>query len=39
MFGGKIIHRTGVSIFANRTKPTLKPKFAKELPPSHPDKN
>jgi hypothetical protein len=30
---------TGVSTFANRYKPTRRPKFAKELPPSHPKQN
>jgi len=27
---------TGVSTFANRYKPARRPKFAKELPPFHP---
>lgn len=31
--------RTGGSTFANRFKPTRRPKFAKELPPYQPGKN
>jgi len=30
---------TGVSTFANHFMPTLRPKFAKELPPSRPKQN
>jgi hypothetical protein len=30
---------TGVSTFANRYKPTRRPKFAKELPPLTAEKN